>query len=129
VRGWLPDGEPVAGGRRLESECAAQCRCLRIGQRVDEVERRTEQQVEPGERKVLFRLRAGRAQHADAFQTLERIVEQCRLADARLAGDREGATAADPRSGEQLVHDPLLGLSSDEHVVESRNRLQHRLRA
>ena len=80
------------------------------------MEHRAKEQVQSSEPDVLFGFRAGGPQEPNPVPFVDGVVEQRRLADARLTRDDEGATSADSRTGEQLIHCLLLGNSSDEHL-------------
>ena len=85
------DAEQEAVGRRAraQAEGGAQRVALWSRQRVEAVEQRCAQLVQAGERQLHLGLDAGRPHDAAVRRTRHQVLEQRRLADARLAAEHE----------------------------------------
>jgi hypothetical protein len=114
--GRSPSGSSTVSASRLPRcrRCARRCaRCLRSAEGpfkgeglrarnpVQPPERRPQQQVQSGERKLRLGLDRGRAQQRHAPRRARRDVEQGRLPGAGLAADHQRAAVARPGAAEQ----------------------------
>jgi hypothetical protein len=111
------DGEAVARHRRAEREGPSEGGGLRLGQGTDAVERGPEEVGEDGERKLALRLDAARAQDSHVVVRAGRVLEQRRLADARLAPEDECAATPAARVREEGVQAGALRLAPDQHAA------------
>ena len=96
------DGEGVVRRRRLERERRAERLGLDLGDPVAQVQDRAEQRVQARVGQVALGLVAAGAQDEEPVGGGDRVLEQRRLADPRLAGDEQRAARALARAVEEL---------------------------
>jgi hypothetical protein len=82
----------------------------------NEVEDRAEELVQRGECQLGLGLDPTCPQHPHRARLLQRVLEQRRLADARLATDDQRAAARGPGAGDQALDSGRLGLSAEKHL-------------
>jgi hypothetical protein len=87
---------------------------LGIGKALPEVEARRAQLLEGRERELHLPLDSDRASDVKIGRCLERVLEQSRLADARLAVDGQDTSVASPCSLEHAVKNLELALPADQ---------------
>ena len=84
------DEKPVRDVTGCEAQGDLQRVPLRLGERVELVEHRRAELMDPGERQLAFRFRARDLHQAESRGMTGGVVEQGRLSDARLASDDQG---------------------------------------
>ena len=105
-RSGAADGaSPSAPGERLR---------LHLRDLVEMPEDGTQQPVDAGEGEIGFRLEAGRPQHREPGGLICGVLEQCALADPRLAPNDEHAALSVCGVREQAVDLRTLALSADQ---------------
>jgi hypothetical protein len=97
------DQEPVRCRPGADAERRPQRITLRSRQLIEVIEHRRAQLLQSGERQLHLRLDAGRARHPAAGRLAGGVVQQGRLADARLAGHHQRPALARPDIVQQLV--------------------------
>jgi hypothetical protein len=86
------DQEPVRDVTRCEAQGDIQRVLLRLRERVELVEHRRTELMDPGERQLHLRLHARDLRHTESRGLTSGVPEQRRLSDARLAPDyQDGA--------------------------------------
>jgi hypothetical protein len=109
------DQEAVGRRTRGEPERHAQRGLLRLVERVQPVEHRRAQLVQPRERELHLGLDSRDARDPEAGGLLGAVLQQGGLADARLAVQHEHAAVAAADALQQLVEEPPLGGSAQQH--------------
>ena len=109
------DEEAVLHALGRQPERAPQRGGLHVGQLVGDVEHRPQQLVQPGERQLGLGLDAGAGEHPHPVGARQRVLQQRRLADSRLAAQHEGAAARLPGRVEQAVDGRALAVSAQQH--------------
>ena len=97
------DQEPIRFGPGGQPERGAQCLPLRVGQPFGAIEQRRTHLVQPAEGQLHLRLDTRGAQHPAARRLSDKVVQQRRLAHARLADQHQCPTLAGPNSPEQTI--------------------------
>ena len=116
-----PDQERIVVAGPGQPERATDRQGLRWRQSRDQLDRRTQQQVQHRERQLELRFDADRAQHPGARDSsvLGRgVLQESGLPDPGLPADHQHAAAAVARTGEQAVHLSELGVAPVEHGVQ-----------
>jgi hypothetical protein len=108
--------EAVLRPRLAEAQGALERLRLLRWDLVEVAEERAEQLQEPGEGKLGFVLHSERAHDRHALGALGGIVEQGRLAEARLTAKHERAATPPSRALEQFVDTSAVGFPTDEHA-------------
>ena len=91
-------------------------RCgLRLREPLEQVQRRSHELMQPGERQLGLRLDPARRQHLHVARPLPRILQQRRLAHARLAPQDQRAAARRPRRFDERSHAGALDITPVEH--------------
>jgi len=91
-----PDDEPVGFDAVAEAERRAQGGGVARRQAVERAERGLKQLVQAGKGDVGLELDAPRGQHVHAAGAGDRVLDQRRLADPRVAANQEARAAAQP---------------------------------
>ena len=73
--------------------------------------------LQGGEREMRLRLDAGAAQNDHVAGLVARVLQECRLADARLAGEDQHCAVRRSSAGEELADTGALRVSPVEHRV------------
>ncbi|GAA3105920.1 hypothetical protein GCM10020001_024550 [Nonomuraea salmonea] len=107
-----PHQHRLRAGRGPEPERRLQGRALRAWQRGEMTERRAQQQLQPRERQLRLELDPRAAGQPQVAGRRGGVVEQRRLADARLAAQHQRRTAPRPRPRQQFGDRVHFGLSS-----------------
>ena len=103
-----PDKEGIRDLAGTESERDRKCMTLRIGEWLHELESRCAQLLNRRVGQLHLALDAGGAGDPKPIRCLDRVPEQCRLADARLAAHDQGSSVTAARAVQQPVkHLPL----------------------
>ena len=112
------DEERVLGFSLDEPECHTERRVLRLRQRIEPAEDRSEKLVEAGERQIGLGADAGRQEdsHPGVLRQLDGPLQQRRLADPRLTVDQE-CPAAGGRCGHEAADDPELAVPPDDPLA------------
>ena len=110
------DQESVGGRAELDAEHHQQCLSLRGGQLVDEVPVAQDQSRSAGESEVGLGLRADDSLDRQIRVSCGNVVQQCGLADARVAADDQYSARSGTRRGDQLVQGRTLTRPADENV-------------
>ena len=108
------DQEAVAGAVG-EPERALQRAGLRGRQALEQVQRGTQQLVQPRERQLGLRLDSARREHVHVGRAIAHVLEQGGLADSRLSPQHERAAARRPRGIEQCADEGALRVPSVQH--------------
>ena len=104
------DQEPVRDVAGCEAQGDIQRVLLRLRQRVELVEQRRAELMDPGERQLHLRLHARDLRHTESRGTTSGVPKQRRLSDARLASDDEdGALTLAHVCQEPVEHFALAG--------------------
>ena len=104
------DQEPVRDVTRCEAQGDVQRVLLGLRERVELVEHRRTELMDPGERELHLRLHARDLRHTESRGLPSDVPEQRRLSDARLASDDEdGALTLAPLCQEPVEHFALAG--------------------
>jgi hypothetical protein len=104
------DQEPVRDVTRCEAQGDLQRVLLGPRERVQVVEHRRTQLMDPGERELHLRLHARYLRHAESRGLTGGVPQQRRLSDARLAShDQDGALTPAHVCQEPVEHLPLAG--------------------
>jgi hypothetical protein len=109
------DEEAILDAVGGQPEGAVQRGGLNRRQRLGAIEHGPQQLVDPRERQLGLRLDADAGEHAHPLRAPNRVREQRRLADPRLAAEDEGAAARGAGRAEQTVDCLALALSPQEH--------------
>jgi len=104
----------------LELQGAGQCRGLRGGEPGAQVEHRSAQLGQRGEREVRLGLQRAASEHGHALRTRDRSAQQRGLPDPGLAADHERVAPALPSGVESAPDARLLRLATDQHVSRTR---------
>ena len=104
------DQEPVRDVTGCEAQGDVQRVLLRLRQRVELVEQRRAELMDPGERQLHLRLHARDLRHTESRGMTRGVPEQRRLSDARLASDDQNGALTLARLREEPVeHFALAG--------------------
>ena len=104
------DQEPVRDVTGCEAQGDIQRVLLRLRERVELVEHRRAELVDPGERQLHLRLHARDLRHTESRGPTSGVPEQRRLSDARLASDdQDGALTLARLCQEPVEHFALAG--------------------
>ena len=114
------DREPLGTRARPQRESALESGCLRRRDPPEQAERGPQELEQAGERHVRFRVDAARAQELQPRSVLRRVLEQRRLADPRLADERQHGAAAGTRARQDAVELLPLSLTAEQHALDSR---------
>ena len=106
------DQEPVRRRPRAHAEHGAQGIALRGRQRLQAVQHRRAQLMQSGERELHLRLDAGGPRHPAARRLPGQVVQQRRLADARLAVHHQRPALARAKRPDQPVQHAALGAAA-----------------
>ena len=87
-----------------------------IGQLVERVAHRPADLEQPGELQLRLRLHAQSPHDGHVVRARGRVIEEGRLADARLAPDHQRSGSAHSGPIEQLVEASALALTADQHT-------------
>lgn len=109
-----PDEERIRRPSGAQPECNFQGVSLGVRQALHEVEARRAQLVERRERELHLAFDSDRARNPEVRSRLDRIVEQCGLADARLAVHREHAAVAVARRLQHAIEHVAVALPSEQ---------------
>ena len=116
ARGCGADHEAVGGTRGRELECGAQRLGLTDGDLVEVVEHRPADLEQRREVELGLGLDAERGDDLHVMRVLDRVLEQRRFADARVAAKDERDAAAETRPLQRLVDACALALATDQHA-------------
>jgi hypothetical protein len=92
---------------------------LRFWELADAAEDRPQQLVHGSEWELRLRFDPAAAEHAHVLGLFARILEERRLADARLTADDEHTASRPARSVEKLADQAALRVSAVEHLATS----------
>ena len=109
-----PDEERIRSPSGTQAERDLQGLALGLGQVLLEIEDRRTELLKCRERELHFPFDADRAGDPEVCPRLDRRLEQCGLADARLAVDRQYAAVAVARGFQQAVEHRVLALSAEQ---------------
>ena len=110
------DEEAVLASPRCQAERSTEGGSLRLRKTLDVLENRADDLVQGGERELRFRFHPGAAEHAHAGGLVARVLQERRLADARLAGDDEDGAARRASTIEKLADTRAFRVSPVQHV-------------
>ena len=114
VENRQPDQERIRRPPGVQPECNFEGGALRIRQALQNAEALRAQLMEGGERELHLGFDADGAGHPEVRAGLDGVLEQRRLADARLAVDRKHAAVALACRLQHAVEDLALALSSEQ---------------
>ena len=109
------DQEAVVARALGEPERSLQRAGLRPRQAIEQVQRGTQQLVQPGERELRLGLDPARREHVHVGRAIAHVLEQGGLADPGLAAHDERAAAGLPRGAEQCTDEGALRVPSVQH--------------
>jgi hypothetical protein len=103
-----PDQETIRRRPRTDAERRLQRIALRTWEALNPIQHRPEQLVQPGESQLHLRLHTGGTLHTAARRSIDQVVQQRRLAHARIAAHHQHPTLAGASSFDEPVEHVAL---------------------
>ncbi len=110
------DEEAVLASPGCQAERSAEGGRLRLRKALYVPENRPDDLVQSGERELRLRFHPGAAEHAHVAGLVARVLQERRLADARLAGDDQDGAARRASAIEKLADPRPFRVSPIQHV-------------
>ena len=110
------DEEGVVASSRRQPERSSESSGLRLRKVIHVAQDGQNDLVQCGERKMRLRFDAAAAQNEHVAGSVARVLQECRLADARLAGEDQDSALRRSSAGEELADTGALQVSPVEHL-------------
>ena len=116
------DREPVTVTGGAHRQRSLECAPLTVGKVADRAEKRSADVEQGAERHGRLRFDAHRANHPHPGRALDRVIQQGRLPDSRLAAHDQHPAPAFPGIREQLTQLRALDIPTQQHSTQSMTR-------